>query len=135
MNGKESDYMKALSKHSHLSQHRRKRFESFDDEDQSTAMQKFTSPDFDGNLSFYEYIWILLTVELKDYRYNYYEEVGKACVKFADNENLNIMEQILVYMSGQEDEINEKYPDMKKHQYYQHFWDTIDKWISLTDEY
>lgn len=113
----------------------RKRFTSFDDEDQQFAMNKFTNVNFDGKLTFYEYIWISLLNELNDsdYNFNYYEEVGKACEKFGQGENLNIMEQILVYMSGQEEEVGSKYPDMKKHQHYQHFWNTIDKWINITD--
>ncbi len=111
-------------------------FDEFDPNlsiDQKKAIQKYHNND---NLTFYDYIWVCdkedLSSKDSEFNFNYYEEVGKALGKYGNNEELNIMEQILVMMSGDET-VETKYPEMKKHEKYNHFWNTIDKWINITD--
>ncbi len=115
-------------------------FDDFDrnmDKDQIKALKKYNQNP-NTELTFYEYIWIsdkedmISSFKEKQYNFNYYDEVGKALQKFAENKELNIMEQILVVMSGNE-EVNTTYPSMKEHKKYEHFWNTIDRWINITD--
>jgi hypothetical protein len=111
-------------------------FDEFDpnmDREQIKALKKFYNNE---KIDFYEYIWVCdredLSSKDKEFQFNYYEEVGKALQKYGESHELNIMEQILVMMSGN-DEVKTKYSDMNNHPKYQHFWNTIDKWINITD--
>lgn len=115
-------------------------FDDFDpnmEQDQIKALEKYQN-DPNCELTFYEYIWVsdkedmITSFKEKQYNFNYYEEVGKALQKYSEKQELNLMEQILVMMSGNE-EVQTTYPSMKEHQKYEHFWSTIDRWINITD--